>query len=75
MTFYKKYYIPNINEYQNTSLDREVTLKHSSQISTKYYAERMENNTITRIFAQNKDDVIFEYKEYAGMFLIFAFPL
>ena len=27
MTFYKKYYIPNVNEYQNTSL---VTLKHSS---------------------------------------------
>ena len=35
----------------------------------------MENNTITRIFARNKDDVIFEYEEYAGMFLIFAFPL
>ena len=35
----------------------------------------MENNTITKIFARNKDDVLFGYKEYAGMFLIFAFPL
>ena len=35
----------------------------------------MKNNTITKVFAHNNDDVVFEYKEYAGMFLIFAFPL